>query len=73
VRAVAVTPDGRRALSVSDDRTLKLWDLASGQELATVTLEGALYCIALAPDGATVVARDAAGNVYCIEYVEPGT
>ena len=31
VRAVAVTPDGRRAVSGSDDRTLRLWDLESGQ------------------------------------------
>jgi hypothetical protein len=37
-----------------------------------VTLEGALHCVALAPDGATVVAGDAVGNVYCLRYVEPG-
>jgi hypothetical protein len=30
VRAVAVLPDSRRALSASYDNTLKLWDLASG-------------------------------------------
>ena len=27
VMAVAVTPDGKRAVSASDDNTLKLWDL----------------------------------------------
>ena len=31
VRAVAFSPDGRQALSGSTDRTLILWDLASGQ------------------------------------------
>ena len=35
-RAVAVTPDGRQAVSASDDRTLKVWDLASGAELRTL-------------------------------------
>ncbi|HWO19184.1 MAG TPA: CHAT domain-containing protein [Kofleriaceae bacterium] len=38
VNACAVTADGRRVVSASDDRTLKIWDLDSGCELAT--LEG---------------------------------
>jgi WD40 repeat protein len=32
VAAVAVTPDGRRAISVSADKTLKVWELQSGRE-----------------------------------------
>jgi WD40 repeat protein len=35
VLACAVTPDGRRVVSASDDKTLKVWDLASGQAVAT--------------------------------------
>jgi len=38
VSACAVTPDGRRAVSASNDQTLKVWDLESGRVLAT--LEG---------------------------------
>ena len=34
---MAVTPDGRRAVSASDDSTLKVWDLASGRELHTLS------------------------------------
>jgi len=71
VRAVAVTPDGRYAISASsDDRTLKVWELETGRELATAALEGRLNCIAVAPDGVTILAGDGAGNVYCLQYVE---
>ena len=38
VRAVVVLGDGSRALSGSDDKTLRLWDLESGETLRT--LEG---------------------------------
>jgi WD40 repeat protein len=46
VNAVAVTPDGRRAVSACEDGTLKVWDLESGRQLqtskATVTGSGLL-------------------------------
>ena len=38
--AVAVTPDGRHAVSASEDQTLKVWDLASGAELRTLAGHG---------------------------------
>ena len=38
VRAVAVTPDGLKAISASLDNTLKVWDLATGE--ARLTLNG---------------------------------
>jgi WD40 repeat protein len=56
VTAVAVTPDGTRIVSGSDDRTLKVWDLASGELVQT--LEGhadAITAIAITPDGARAV------------------
>ncbi len=36
IDAVAVTPDGRHALSASSDQTLNIWDLENGQELNTL-------------------------------------
>ena len=69
-QAVAVTPDGRHAISASDDKTLKVWELETGRELAAVRLAGALHCVAVATDGITILAGDGAGNVYCLRFVE---
>ena len=35
VRFLALSPDGKHALSGSDDKTCKLWDLASRKCMAT--------------------------------------
>jgi WD40 repeat protein len=53
---VALTPDGRRAVSASDDRTLRVWDLATGAELARLTgHEDWVLAVALTPDGRRAV------------------
>ena len=40
--------------------------------VVTVSLEGVPHCVALAPDGVTIVTGDGAGNVYCLHYVGGG-
>ena len=56
VWAAALTPDGTRAVSASDDRTLKVWDLRTGEALRT--LEGhsaSVKAVAVTPDGMRAV------------------
>ena len=69
VKAVGVTPDGRRAVSASEDVTLRIWDLESGQLLRT--LEGHLggVEVAVTPDGRRVVSgsKDKTLRVWDLE------
>ena len=52
VNAVAMTPDGRLALSASFSRAVRYWDLASQQALATLLghTDG-VNSVAVTPDG----------------------
>ena len=59
--AVAALPDGRRALSASADKTLKLWDLETGNPLAAFTADSP------SPSRRTItslLARTMAGSVF---------
>jgi len=64
--ACAVTPDGRRVVSASADRTLKVWDLASGKCLFTHRANFAYY--AVAATATTIIAGDAAGAVWFLDW-----
>jgi WD40 repeat protein len=56
VIAVAVTSDGRRAVSASGDKTLRLWDLESGQTIHTLQGHTAsVNAVAVTPDGRRAV------------------
>ena len=53
---MAFSPDGKRIVSGSEDKTVKVWDAATGQE--TLTLKGhtgAVTSVAFSPDGKRIV------------------
>ena len=55
-----VQPDGKRLASASGDRTVKVWDAATGQE--TLTLKGhtdAVTSVAFSPDGKRLASASA--------------
>ena len=60
IRRIAVDRAGRWAVTASDDKTARIWNLASGQLVRVLRVpvgegdEGKLYAVALSPDGALV-------------------
>jgi WD40 repeat protein len=53
---VAFSPDGQIVASGSDDKTIKLWDLQTGLEIATLSgHESYVESVAFSPDGKTLV------------------
>jgi WD40 repeat protein len=56
VWALAFSPEGRTALSGSYDRTLKLWDVATGKEVRTFAGHTSMvWSVAFSPDGRTAL------------------
>lgn len=52
VNSISLGPDGKILASGSDDKTIKLWDLASCQETASVGgHQDHVECVAFSPDG----------------------
>ena len=68
---MAITPDGCRAVSASEDSTLRVWDLESGEEIATFTGESAILSCAFARDGRTIIAGEESGRVHFLRLIEP--
>ena len=65
VTAAALSADGTRALSVSDDGLVKLWDAAEGEELDNIPVgdNDDIPCSAAAPDGRSFLVGTADGAI----------
>jgi len=64
VNCVALSPDGKRLASASDDQTVKVWDATSGQEM--LTLKGhtnGVNAVAFRPDGKRLASASEDGTV----------
>jgi RNA polymerase sigma factor (sigma-70 family) len=58
VRSVAYSPDGKLLVSASWDRTVRLWEVATGKELRRFPVPGGGSGAAVSPDGRLVVSGD---------------
>ena len=63
---VAITPDARRVVSASNDSTARMWDIASGNQLALYTGHDAFLCsLAISANGEYLATGAADGQVIC--------
>ena len=67
VSECVVSSNSAFAVSVSADRSLRLWDLRENRELAVLVLAGPLTSVSLTPDENGVLVGDAIGNLYWIQ------
>jgi WD40 repeat protein len=64
VDAAALTPDGRLGLTGGRDRTVRVWDVATGLCLHTLTGHtGAITSLAVTPDGHTALSGSEDGSL----------
>jgi WD40 repeat protein len=72
VKAVAVTADGKRVISGSWDNTVKVWNLETGEEIATFSGDSDFLSCAVTLNGLTIIAGDAGGMVHFLKWENPG-
>lgn len=71
--SIAFNLDGQTIASGSDDHTIKLWHLVTGELLHTFTKQsGRVLSIALSPDGKTLASSNRTSDRSCIQIWDLG-
>lgn len=77
VNGVAVSPDGKQLLTASFDKTIKLWDIATGKEIRTFGgdkgHQNLVLGVTFAPDGRTFASAssDNTAKIWDVPLLKP--
>jgi hypothetical protein len=64
IRKIALSPNGALVATASEDRTCRIWDAATGAQVATLQgYQAPVVDVAFAPDGTSIYATSSAGEV----------
>jgi WD40 repeat protein len=73
VRSAAFSPDGSRIVTASSDKTARIWEIATGRELAVLRgHDGDVSSAAFSPDGSRAVTASL-DNTACIWDIATAT
>ena len=67
VRRLSWSADSRRLASASWDQTVRLWDLASAQGIATFRCQGKAQAVEWSPDGREIAAGSDPGGIVLFD------
>ncbi|XP_013114128.2 ribosome biogenesis protein BOP1 homolog [Stomoxys calcitrans] len=62
VRSVSVEPKGEYIVSGSDDKTVKIWEIATGRCIRTIETDDVVRCVAWCPNAKLSIIAVASGN-----------
>lgn len=71
VRSCSFCEDGTKVASVGWDRTIRIWSVAYGEELASFPTAGDLLCCDLFGKENLMAAGDEGGNLYFLRLIQP--
>lgn len=70
VTCAKYSPDGTKIASCSEDRTVRLWDVATGKCITTIKAHNSgINSLSFSPDGNLVRGATARACVFCVLYI----